>query len=70
MILIFYAFSREVAALKRRLNNPAALNLKGLTGFRMRTTRGEVVFVATGIGMKRGKAIARQALAALPETDW
>jgi adenosylhomocysteine nucleosidase len=68
LILIFYAFSREVAALKRRLNNPAALSLKGLTGFRMRTTRGEVVFVATGIGMKRGKAIARQALAALPET--
>ena len=67
MILIFYAFSREVSALKRRLNNRTALSLKGLSGFRTRTDHGEVVFVATGIGLKRGKAIARQALTALPE---
>jgi adenosylhomocysteine nucleosidase len=69
LILIFYAFSREVAALKRRLGNCMPLNLKGLSGFRIRTERGEVAFVATGIGMKRGKAIARQALSALPETE-
>jgi nucleoside phosphorylase len=68
LIVIFYAFSREVAALKRRLKNRSALNLKGLNGFRTRTDRGEAVFIATGIGLKRGKAIARQALAALPET--
>ena len=68
MILIFYAFSREVAALKRRLKNSAELNLKGLDGFRTRTDRAEVAFVATGIGLKRGQAIARQALTALPKT--
>ena len=41
---------------------------QGAQGFRIRTERGEVVFVATGIGMKRAQAIARQALAAMPET--
>lgn len=69
MILIFYAFAREVSALKRRLGNRTPLNLKGLSGFRLRTERGEVVFVATGIGMKRARATARQALAAMPETS-
>ncbi len=68
MILIFYAFSREVSALKRRLNHRTELNLKGLKGFRVQTDRGEVAFVATGIGMKRAKLITSQALAALPET--
>jgi len=69
LILIFYAFSREVSALKRRLKNRSELNLKGLSGFRTHTGRGEVAFVATGIGMKRGRAIARQALSALPDTE-
>jgi adenosylhomocysteine nucleosidase len=69
LILIFYAFSREVSALKRRLRNSTPLNLKGLSGFRIRTERGEVAFVATGIGMRRARAIARQALSALPDTE-
>ena len=69
MILIFYAFSREVAALKRRLPGRTALNLKGLSGFRIRTESSEVAFVATGIGMKRSRAITRLALSALPETQ-
>ena len=69
MILIFYAFSREVAALKLRLRNRTPLNLKGLSGFRIRTEHGEVAFVATGIGLTRSRAIARMALAALPEID-
>ncbi len=68
LILIFYAFAREISPLKRRLKNRFPLNLKGLNGFRTRTERGEVAFVATGIGLKRSKAIARQALSALPET--
>ena len=69
LILIFYAFSREVSALKRRLHSRTELKLKGLHGFRARTERGEVAFVATGIGLKRGRAVARQALAVLPETQ-
>jgi adenosylhomocysteine nucleosidase len=69
LTLIFYAFSREVAALKRRLRNRTTLNVKGLSGFRIRTEHGEVAFIATGIGMKRARAIARQALAAFPETE-
>jgi nucleoside phosphorylase len=69
LILIFYAFSREVAALKRRLPGRTALNLKGLSGFRIRTESSEVAFVATGIGMKRSRAITRLALSALPETQ-
>ena len=69
LILVFYAFSREVSTLKRRLRNRTPLNLKGLSGFRIRVEHGEAVFIATGIGMKRARAIARQALAALPETE-
>ena len=69
MILIFYAFSREVAPLKRRLRNRTPLNLKGLNGFRVRTERNEVAFVATGIGLTRSRTIARLALAALPQTE-
>jgi adenosylhomocysteine nucleosidase len=68
LILIIYAFSREVSALKRRLKNRTELNLKGLSGFRTRGASGEVVFVATGIGMKRARAVTRQALSALPDT--
>jgi len=69
LILIFYAFSREVAALKRRLRNRTPLDLKGLSGFRIRTERGEVVFIATGIGLIRSRTIARMALTALPEPE-
>jgi adenosylhomocysteine nucleosidase len=69
LILIFYAFSREVSPLKRRLRNRIPLKLKGLNGFRIQSERGEVAFIATGIGLKRAKAIARQALSALPETE-
>lgn len=69
LIIIFYAFSREVAALKRRLRNRTPLNHKGLNGFRIRTERGEVSFIATGIGMRRAGEIARHALSALPQTD-
>jgi len=69
LILVFYAFSREVSTLKRRLRNRTPLNLTGLSGFRARLEHGEAAFVATGIGMKRARAIARQALAALPETE-
>jgi len=70
LILIFYAFSREVAALKRRLGARTPLNLKGLSGFRIRTEHNEVAFVATGIGMIRSRTIARLALAALPDTQF
>jgi adenosylhomocysteine nucleosidase len=69
LIIIFYAFSREVGALKRRLRNRAPLNHKGLNGFRIRTEGGEVAFVATGIGMRRAGEIARHALSALPQTN-
>jgi adenosylhomocysteine nucleosidase len=69
LIIIFYAFSREVAALKRRLRSRTPLNHKGLHGFRIRAESGEVAFIATGIGMRRAGEIARHALAALPQTD-
>jgi adenosylhomocysteine nucleosidase len=69
LIIIFYAFSREVSSLKRRLSSRLPLKLKGLNGFRIRSEGGEIAFIATGIGMKRARAIARQALSALPATE-
>ena len=62
MTLIFYAFSREVAALKRRLKHRAALHLEGLKGFRAVNGAGEIAFIATGLGMSRSKEVVRLAL--------
>ncbi len=70
MIVVFYAFSREVGRLKGRLKNCAPLNLKGLKGFRVRTENGEVAFIATGIGMRRAREIARHTFSMLPQTGF
>ena len=70
MTLIFYAFSREVAALKRRLKNRAALHLDGLNGFRAVNRAGEIALIATGLGMRRSKDVVRRALAEFPRAEF
>ena len=62
LILIFYAFSREVGPLKRRLKERAPLAEPGLRGFESRAGERRIVFVATGIGAERARETARIAL--------
>lgn len=69
MIIVFYAFSREVAALKRRLKQRAPLNRHGLRGFRAIAQAGEIAFVATGIGMRNAREITRRTLSLFPQTE-
>ena len=62
MILIFYAFSRELGRLKRRLKERAPLAEPELRGFESRAAGRRIVFVATGIGTERAAQAARIAL--------
>jgi adenosylhomocysteine nucleosidase len=65
VILIFYAFAREAAAFKRRLENRAALGIDGLRGFSGRFGAVEIIGVATGLGIRRATDTARRAMQAL-----
>jgi adenosylhomocysteine nucleosidase len=69
VILIFYAFAREVGAFKRRLADRAALRSDGLRGFRGRLGSAEIVGVATGLGIPRAADTARRALQAFAAAD-
>jgi adenosylhomocysteine nucleosidase len=65
MILIFYALRRELGALRKRIADRSAL-AEGLRGVRGRIGAEDVVLVATGIGLERGRQTARHALQMLP----
>jgi adenosylhomocysteine nucleosidase len=67
VIIIFYAFSREAAALKRRFESRAPLEMAGLKGFRGRLGGAEVTGIATGIGIERARDAARRAFEQIPE---
>jgi adenosylhomocysteine nucleosidase len=62
VILIFYAFAREAAAFKRRLESRTALGIDGLRGFRGRLGSAEIVGIATGLGIRRAADTARRAM--------
>ena len=62
MILIFYAFAREAAAFKRRLEGRTALAIDGLRGFRARLGATEIIGIATGLGIRRAADTARLAM--------
>jgi adenosylhomocysteine nucleosidase len=67
VIIIFYAFSREAAALKRRFESRTPLEMAGLKGFRGRLGGVEVAGIATGIGIERARQAARRAFEKIPE---
>lgn len=62
MILIFYAFAREAAAFKRRLESRTALGIDGLRGFRGRLGSAEIIGIATGLGIRRAADTACRAM--------
>ena len=69
MILLFHAFSREIAPFKRRLRNRAPLALDGLHGFRAEIGGKEFAVVGHGIGHRRATEAARRALDSIPGAE-
>jgi adenosylhomocysteine nucleosidase len=61
MILIFYAFRRELSDFRKRIANRAALPA-GLRGFKGRIGDHDIFLVATGIGVAQARESARRAL--------
>jgi adenosylhomocysteine nucleosidase len=61
LIVLFYAFAREVAPFKRRLRKLAPLGLEDLHGFRAEIGGKEFAAVGHGIGSRRAAEIARRA---------
>ena len=69
MILIFYAFAREIAPFRRRIRNRAPIALDGLQGFRANIGGKEVVVVGHGIGHRRAADSARRAFDQMPSPE-
>jgi adenosylhomocysteine nucleosidase len=61
LILLFYAFAREIAPFKKRLRNRAPLAIDGLQGFRATIAGKEFAVVGHGIGHRRATETARHA---------
>lgn len=69
MILLFYAFARELAPLKRRLKARREIGDRHLRGFRAQLGSTEIIGVATGIGFARTETAARRAFDLFPEAE-
>ena len=69
MILLFYAFTREIAPFKRRLHNRAPLGLDGLHGFRAEIGGKEFAVVGHGIGHEHATETARRAFDMMPGAE-
>ncbi|MGH7926100.1 MAG: hypothetical protein ACREQH_16075 [Candidatus Binatus sp.] len=69
MILLFYAFAREIAPFRRRLRDRAPLALDGLHGFRAEIGGKEFAVVGHGIGHQRATDTARRAFDLIPEAE-
>jgi adenosylhomocysteine nucleosidase len=69
LILLFYAFAREIAPFKRRLRKHAPLALDGLQGFRAEIGGKEFVVVGHGIGHQRATETARRAFKMMPNPE-
>jgi adenosylhomocysteine nucleosidase len=69
LILVFYAFAREIAPFKRRVRNRTLLALEGLHGFRARIGGKDFAFVGHGIGHQRATETARRAFDSMPKAE-
>jgi adenosylhomocysteine nucleosidase len=69
LILLFYAFAREIAPFKRRQVKRAPLALDGLDGFRAEINGKEFAVVGHGIGHRRATEAARQAFDSIPGAE-
>ena len=69
LILIFYAFGREVSDFKRRVKHRTKLPHRDLRGFRTEIAGREVAVVATGIGHARALESVRLAFQVMPTPE-
>jgi len=69
LILIFYAFAREIAPFKRRQRNRRPLALEGLHGFRAEIGGKEFAVVGHGIGSDRATEAARRTFDLIPNVE-
>jgi adenosylhomocysteine nucleosidase len=69
LILLFYAFAREIAPFKRRVRNRAPLALDGLHGFRAEIGGKSFAVVGHGIGHKRATDAASRAFDLIPAPE-
>ena len=69
MILIFYAFSREIAPFKRRQVKRTSLAIDGLHGFRAEIGGKEFAVVGHGIGHRRATEAVRRAFDSIPGAE-
>lgn len=69
MILLFYAFAREIAPFKRRIRNRAPLAVDGLHGFRAEMGSRTFAVVGHGIGHRRASDAARRAFDQIPGAE-
>jgi adenosylhomocysteine nucleosidase len=69
LILLFYAFAREIAPFKRRQDKRAPLSLEGLRGFRTTVAGREFAVVGHGIGHRRATEIARNTFDLMPGAE-
>jgi len=69
LIILFYAFAREIAPFKRRLRNRTPLALGGLQGFRATVAGKQFVVVAHGIGHRRAAETAHRAFDLMPGAE-
>jgi adenosylhomocysteine nucleosidase len=69
LILVFYAFAREVGVFKRRLNVATPLAHGGLHGFRASIGGKTFAVVGHGIGERRAREIARRVFDSIPGAE-
>jgi len=69
LILVFYAFAREIAPFKRSLRNRAPLALEGLHGFHAEIGGKQFAVIGHGIGHRRATDTVGRAFDLIPETE-
>jgi adenosylhomocysteine nucleosidase len=69
LILLFYAFAREIAPFKRRVSDRTPLALDGLYGFRAQIGGKDFAVVGHGMGHKRATETARRAFDSMPGAE-
>jgi adenosylhomocysteine nucleosidase len=69
LIVIFYAFGREVADFKRRNKRRTRLPHRDLRGFRVEIAGRDFALIATGIGHERARQVAQLAFQVLPNPE-
>jgi adenosylhomocysteine nucleosidase len=69
LILVFYAFAREVGTFKRRVVNPTPLTHQDLRGFHVVVGGKEFSVIGHGIGRRRATETARRAFDLMPGAE-